>query len=78
MARGIQQPRLCAHPGHLQKLHAALRSLKVTVAVDERDEAQDDDEIPLIEEVEVAKHVRDIVAAGNLYSPVIFRCDLVL
>ena len=56
---------LCAYLGQLQKLRAALRSLKVTVAVDERDEAQlvkqglqDDDETPLVEEVEVAKHVR--------------------
>lgn len=56
---------LCAYLGQLQKLRAALRSLKITVAVDERDEAQlvkqglqDDGETPLVEEVEVAKHVR--------------------
>src|SRR5260221_14481780 len=56
---------LCAYLGQLQKLRAALRSLKVTVAVDERDEAQlvrqglqDENETPSIEEVEVAKHVR--------------------
>jgi len=56
---------LCAYLGQLQKVRAALRSLKVTVAVDERDEdqlakqgLQDEDETPSIEEVVVAKHVR--------------------
>ena len=56
---------LCAYLGQLQKVRAALRSLKVTVAVDERDEdqlvkqgLQDDDETPSIEEVMVTKHVR--------------------
>ena len=56
---------LCAYLGQLQKVRAALRSLKVTVAVDERDEdqlvkqgLQDEDEMPSIEEVLVAKHVR--------------------
>lgn len=56
---------LCAYLGQLQKVRAELRSLKVTVAVDERDEQQlvkqglqDEDEIRAIEEVEVAKHVR--------------------
>jgi hypothetical protein len=56
---------LCAYLGQLQKLRAALRSLKVTVAVDERDEdqlvkqgLQDENETPSIEEVAVAKHVR--------------------
>lgn len=54
---------LCAYLGQLQKLRAALRSLKVTVAVDERDESQLvrqglQDETPVIEEVMVAKHVR--------------------
>lgn len=56
---------LCAYLGQLQKLRGALRSLKVTVAVDERDEAQlvkqgfqDQDETPSIEEVAVANHVR--------------------
>ena len=56
---------LCAYLGQLQKVRAALRSLKVTVAVDERDEdqlvkqgLQDDDEIPLTQEVAVATHVR--------------------
>jgi hypothetical protein len=55
---------LCAYLGQLQRLRAALRSLKVTVAVDERDEdqlvkqgLQDEDETPSIEEVTVAKHV---------------------
>ena len=55
---------LCAYLGQLQKVRAALRSLKVTVAVDERDEdqlarqgLQDEDETPSIEEVMVAKHV---------------------
>ena len=56
---------LCAYLGQLQKVRAELRSLKVTVAVDERDEdqlvrqgLQNQDEIPSIEEVAVAKHVR--------------------
>jgi hypothetical protein len=56
---------LCAYLGQLQKVRAALRSLKITVAVDERDEdqlvkqgLQDEDETPSIEEVMVAKHVR--------------------
>ena len=56
---------LCAYLGQLQKLRAALRSLKITVAVDERDEdqlvrqgLQDADEMPSIEEVAVARHVR--------------------
>jgi len=56
---------LCAYLGQLQRVRAELRSLKVTVAVDERDEdqlvrqgLQDGDEIPSIEEVAVAKHVR--------------------
>ena len=55
---------LCAYLGQLQRLRAALRSLKVTVAVDERDEdqlvrqgLQDEDERPAIEEVTVARHV---------------------
>ena len=54
---------LCAYLGQLQRVRAALRSLKVTVAVDERDEDQlakeglGDEEIPLVEEVAVAKHV---------------------
>ena len=55
---------LCAYLGQLQKVRAALRSLKVTVAVDERDEdnlvkqgLQGDDETPSIEEVAVARHV---------------------
>ena len=56
---------LCAYLGQLQRVRAELRSLKVTVAVDERDEdqlvrqgLQDGDEIPSIEEVAVVKHVR--------------------
>ena len=56
---------LCAYLGQLQKVRAALRSLKVTVGVDERDEdqlvkqgLQDDDETPLTQEVAVASHVR--------------------
>ena len=55
---------LCAYLGQLQKVRAALLSLKVTVAVDERDEdqlvkqgLQDEDEVPSIEEVTVGKHV---------------------
>ena len=55
---------LCAYLGQLQRLRAALRSLKVTVAVDERDEdqlvkqgLQDDHERPSIEEVTVSRHV---------------------
>ena len=55
---------LCAYLGQLQKVRAELRSLKVTVAVDERDEdqlvkqgLQDEDETPSIEEVAVARHV---------------------
>lgn len=56
---------LCAYLGQLQRVRAAFRSLKVTVAVDERDEdqlakqgLQDEDETPSIEEVAVVKHVR--------------------
>ena len=56
---------LCAYLGQLQEVRAALQSLKVTVAVDERDEGQlvrrghqDEDEVPSIEEVAVSKHVR--------------------
>jgi len=57
---------LCAYLGQLQKVRLALQSLKVTVAVDERDEdqlvkqgLQGDDEMPSsIEEVMVTKHVR--------------------
>ena len=56
---------LCAYLGQLQRVRAALRSLKVTVAVDERDEdqlarqgLQDEEEMPSIEEVAVARHVR--------------------
>ena len=56
---------LCAYLGQLQKVRAELQSLKVTVAVDERDEdqlvrqgLQDEDETPSIEEVMVTKHVR--------------------
>jgi hypothetical protein len=55
---------LCAYLGQLQRLRVALQSLKVTVAVDERDEAElvkqglQDEGTPLIEEVVVAKHVR--------------------
>lgn len=56
---------LCAYLGQLQKVRHELRELKVTVAVDERDEdqlvrqgLQDEDETPSIEEVSVAKHVR--------------------
>ena len=56
---------LCAYLGQLQRVRAELRSLKVTVAVDERDEdqlvkqgLQGDDETPSIEEVAVVKHVR--------------------
>ena len=55
---------LCAYLGQLQRLRAALRSLKVTVAVDERDEdqlvkqgLQDEDDAPSIEEVVVTRHV---------------------
>lgn len=55
---------LCAYLGQLQKVRLALQSLKVTVAVDERDEdqivrqgLQDENETPSIEEVAVAKHV---------------------
>lgn len=65
---------LCAYLGQLQRLRAALRSLKVTVAVDERDEdqlvrqgLQDEDERPSIEEVVVARHVswkREIFGAS--------------
>ena len=67
---------LCAYLGQLQKVRNALKSLKVTVAVDERDEdqlvkqgLQGDDETSFIEEVAVAKHVcwrwRTISASSN-------------
>ena len=63
---------LCAYLGQLQRVRSALRSLKVTVAVDERDEDQlvkqgledeggdgdeEEDEAPLTEEVAVVQHV---------------------
>lgn len=55
---------LCAYLGQLQKVRAAFRSLKVTVAMDERDEDQlvkggfeDEEETPSVEEVLVAQHV---------------------
>ena len=58
---------LCAYLGQLQKVRAALQSLKVTVAVDERDEdqlvkqgLQDEDKTPSIAEVSVTKHVRQL------------------
>jgi len=60
---------LCAYLGQLQKVRAALRSLKVTVAVDEKDEEEivkqglEDDNV--FEEVDVAKHVR-LRADGDL------------
>lgn len=53
---------LCAYLGQLQKVRAALRDLKIAVAVDERDEKElerqgiDDD--AMFEQVVVAKHVR--------------------
>ena len=65
---------LCAYLGQLQRVRLALRSLKVTVAVDERDEEQlvkqgledegededeDEDEARLTEEVAVVQHVRE-------------------
>ena len=56
---------LCAYLGQLQKVRAELQTLKVTVAVDERDEdqlikqgLQDENETPSIEEVAVTRHVR--------------------
>ena len=56
---------LCAYLGQLQKVRTELRSLKVPVAVDERDEdqlagkgLQGEDEAPSIEEVVVTKRVR--------------------
>ena len=55
---------LCAYLGQLQKVRAALRDLKIAVAVDERDAEQlgrqgieEDSEVEM-EEVLVAKHVR--------------------
>jgi hypothetical protein len=54
---------LCAYLGQLQKVRAALRNLKVAVAVDEKDEEQlvrrglEDDSETTFEEVNVAKHV---------------------
>ena len=55
---------LCAYLGQLQRLRAELRSSKVTVVVDERDEdqlvkqgLQDEEETPSIEEVAVSRHV---------------------
>lgn len=65
---------LCAYLGQLQKVRAALQSLKVTVAVDERDEdqlvrqgLQEEDVTPSIEEVAVAKHVRYLFVSDNLH-----------
>lgn len=53
---------LCAYLGQLQKVKAALKNLKVTVALDERDEEQlvrqgmEDENT--IEQVSVTSHVR--------------------
>lgn len=65
---------LCAYLGQLQKVRAALRSLKVTVAVDERDEdqlarqgLQDEEEMPSIEEVVVTRHVRWLLRATSAW-----------
>ena len=53
---------LCAYLGQLQKVRAALRDLKIAVAVDDRDAEQlvrqGIDEDVEFEEVVVAKHVR--------------------
>lgn len=54
---------LCAYLGQLQKVRAALRDLKIAVAVDERDAEQlarqglDENPEVEMEEVLVAKHV---------------------
>ena len=55
---------LCAYLGQLQRVRAALQSLKITVALDERDEdqlvkqgLQDEDEMPSTEEVAVTGRV---------------------
>ncbi|OSX56354.1 hypothetical protein POSPLADRAFT_1037619 [Postia placenta MAD-698-R-SB12] len=53
---------LCAYLGQLQKVRAALRDLKISVSLDERDQEQlarqGIDEEPEFEEVFVTKHVR--------------------
>ena len=78
---------LCAYLGQLQRVRTALQSLKVTVAVDERDEdqlvkqgLQDEDETPSIEEVEVTSQVRQLCwkLALQLIYVVIPRSDSVL
>ena len=65
---------LCAYLGQLQKVRAALRDLKIPVAMDERDEDQlakqgltdgSEDEVSF-QDVLVAKHVR-ILADGACY-----------
>lgn len=52
---------LCAYLGQLQKVRAALRDLKISVSLDERDQEQlarqGIDEEPEFEEVFVTKHV---------------------
>lgn len=52
---------LCAYLGQLQKVRAALKDLKISVSLDERDQEQlvrqGIDEEPEFEEVFVTKHV---------------------
>ena len=62
---------LCAYLGQLQKVRAALRDLKIAVAVDERDAEQlarqgIDEEVEF-EEVLVAKHVSSFTTSPVSY-----------
>ena len=69
---------LCAYLGQLQKVRAALRDLKIAVAIDERDAEQlarqELDENVEMEEVLVAKHVRRVsvyaVRTSTIFSQV--------
>ena len=69
---------LCAYLGQLQKVRAALRDLKIAVAIDERDAEQlarqELDENVEMEEVLVAKHVRRVsvyaVRVSTIFSQV--------
>ncbi len=63
---------LCAYLGQLQKVRAALRDLRITVSVDERDEEQlertglADGEETGLAEVQVTRHVSNFIESWAL------------
>ena len=63
---------LCAYLGQLQKVRAALRNLKLAVALDERDEAQllaqgEEEVTDNYEQVLVSKHVSFLALAVYVF-----------